>query len=79
MDHLTSFVSDGKHQRNKNWSPTRKSQVEVENATEICYRTSFTVVLKIIQPPLLFPMTSIETSRATWIVVLTVCFRSIKV
>ena len=38
-----------------------------------------TVVLKIIQPPLLFPMTSIETSRATLIVVLTVCFRSIKV
>ena len=38
-----------------------------------------TVVLKIIQPPLLFPMTSIETSRATLIVVLTVCFRSIKI
>ena len=37
-----------------------------------------TVVLKIIQPPLLFPMTSIETSRATLIDVLTVCFRSIK-
>ena len=38
-----------------------------------------TVVLKIIQPPLLFPMTSIETSCATLIVVLTVCFRSIKI
>ena len=34
-----------------------------------------TVVLKIIQPPLLFLMTSIETSCATLIVVLTVCFR----